>query len=81
MNQASKSVIRGKYLERRIQQQQMEIGQMVANAIREYHTRFVEPRYRRIEWMLFPLRLWDLAWFSWRWGKTWAKARLVRKVK
>lgn len=73
----SKTVIRGAHLEKRIQLQNAQMGQMVANALREYHAHFVEPRMRRIEWVLFPLRVWDLVWYGWRR----LKARLSRKAK
>lgn len=76
----NKVLIREKQFARRMQEEKAVIGQMVANAIREYHTRFVEPRYRRIEWMLLPLRLWDLAWTGWYRLRGWVKSKLARKA-
>lgn len=77
----SNQVIRRGQLRREMEAANSVHGQQTAQTLGEYHMRYIEKRFRRIEWVLFPFRLWDLAWGTYRLlRRKWAMRKVARKA-
>lgn len=74
MNVNPQGAVRKKAFIRAMREQNQVLGEQVSALLAQYHNRWVDPRLRRIEWVLFPLRLYDL----FRQGVRYAQARFFK---